>query len=114
MREEIFNFVDRVNTQLTRRNDFDKDFIMKSCLVLTDLPVAYKVQNFNNANLTTIRENWPAIRKAVERGVDLANSFGIDRDNLTSANAHDPDHILSIQEPRCHASRINAVRCPEC
>ena len=33
-RDEIFNFVDRVNTQLTRRNDFDKDFVMKSCLVL--------------------------------------------------------------------------------
>jgi uncharacterized protein with ParB-like and HNH nuclease domain len=86
-REEIFNFVDRVNTQLTRRNDFDKDFIMKSCLVLTDLSVAYKVQNFNNANLATIRQQWPTIKKAVERGVDLANSFGIDRDNLTSANA---------------------------
>jgi hypothetical protein len=86
-REEIFNFVDRINTQLTRRNAFDKDFIMKSCLVLTGLPVAYKVQNFNNANLTIIRENWDAIRKAIERGVDLVNSFGIDRDNLTSANA---------------------------
>lgn len=86
-REEIFNFVDRVNTQLTRRNDFDKDFIMKSCLVLTDLPVAYKVQNFNNTNLAMIRQHWPAIKKAVERGVDLTNSFGIDRDNLTSANA---------------------------
>lgn len=85
-REEIFNFVDRVNTK-ARRNDFDKDFIMKSCLVLTDLPVAYKVQNFNNANLTTIRQQWPSIKKAVEKGVDLANSFGIDRDNLTSANA---------------------------
>ena len=79
--------MDRVNTQLTRRNDFDKDFIMKSCLVLTDLPVAYKVQNFNNANLTTIRQHWPKIKKSVEFGVDLANSFGIDRDNLTSANA---------------------------
>ena len=86
-REEIFNFVDRINTQLTRRNDFDKDFIMKSCLVLADLPIAYKVQNFNSANLSTIRQHWPAIRKAVERGVDLANSFGIDRDNLTSVNA---------------------------
>ena len=86
-RDEIFDFVDRVNTQLTRRNDFDKDFIMKSCLVLTDLPVAYKVQNFNNANLATIRQHWPQVKKAIERGVDLANSFGIDRDNLTSANA---------------------------
>ena len=86
-RDEIFDFVDRLNTELTRRNNFDKDFIMKSCLVLTDLPVAYKVQNFNNANLTTIRNKWPDIKKAVERGVDLANSFGIDRDNLTSTNA---------------------------
>ena len=60
---------------------------MKSCLVLTDLPVVYKVQNFNNANLSLIRQQWPAIKKAVERGVDLANSFGIDRDNLTSVNA---------------------------
>ena len=86
-RDEIFNFVDRINTQLIRRNDFDKDFIMKSCLVLTDLSVAYKVRNFNNTNLATIRQHWPVIKKAVERGVNLANSFGIDRDNLTSANA---------------------------
>jgi uncharacterized protein with ParB-like and HNH nuclease domain len=98
-REEIFNFVDRINTQLTRRNDFDKDFIMKSCLVLTDLPVAYKVQNFNIANLTTIRQNWAAIRKAVERGVDLTNSFGIDRDNLTSANALIPIIYYLFKNP---------------
>lgn len=98
-RDEIFNFVDRVNTQLTRRNDFDKDFSMKSCLVLTDLPVAYKVQNFNNANLTKIREHWPGIKKATERGVDLANSFGIDRDNLTGANALIPIIYYLFQNP---------------
>jgi Protein of unknown function DUF262 len=98
-REEIFNFVDRVNTQLTRRNDFDKDFIMKSCLVLTDLPVAYRVQNFNNANLTTIRQHWPRIKKAVEHGVDLVNSFGVDRDNLTSANALIPVIYYLFKNP---------------
>ena len=98
-REEIFNFVDRLNTELTRRNDFNKDFIMKSCLVLSDLPVAYKVKNFSNANLTTIRDNWAAIRKAVERGVDLANSFGIDRDNLTSANALIPICYFLLKNP---------------
>jgi uncharacterized protein with ParB-like and HNH nuclease domain len=98
-RDEIFNFVDRVNTELTRRNDFDKDFIMKSCLVLTDLPVAYKVQNFNIANLTKIREHWPGIKKAIERGVDLANSFGIDRDNLTSANALIPVIYYLFKNP---------------
>lgn len=86
-REEIYSFVDRLNTELTRHNDLDKDFIMKACLVLADLPVAYQVKNFNQPNLVRIRERWGQIKKAVERGVDLANSFGIDRDNLVSANA---------------------------
>jgi hypothetical protein len=98
-RDEIFGFVDDVNTNLTRKNDFDKDFIMKSCLVLTDLPVVYKVQNFNNANLELIRQCWPAIKQAVRRGVDLANSFGIDRDNLTSVNALIPIIYFLLKNP---------------
>ena len=72
---------------------------MKSCLVLTDLPVAYKVQNFNIANLMTIRQHWPKIKKSVEFGVDLANSFGIDRDNLTSANALIPIIYYLFKNP---------------
>ena len=86
-REEIFGFVDRINTDLTRRNDFDKDFIMKTCLVVDDLRVAYKVQNFNAQNLQKIRNRWEDIKSAVERTVNMVNFFGIDRDNLTSANA---------------------------
>jgi hypothetical protein len=86
-REEIYNFMDRLNSELTRKNSFEKDFIMKSCLVLSDLPVKYKVENFNNNNLTRIERNWKNIKSAIERGVDLSNFFGIDRENLTSANA---------------------------
>ena len=86
-REEIFRFVDRINKKLMRWNDFDKDFIMKTCLVVADLRVAYKVQNFNTQNLQKIRNRWEDIKSAVERAVNMVNFFGIDRDNLTSANA---------------------------
>lgn len=86
-RDEIFRFVDSLNTAHSRKNDFDKDFIMKSCLVLTDLPVAYKVQNFDNTNLELIRDQWESIKTAIRAGVNLINSFGIDRENLTSVNA---------------------------
>ncbi len=86
-REEISGFVDRINKELTGKNNFNKDFIMKTCLVVADLPVAYKVQNFNNQNLQKIRDRWDDIKSAIERAVDLVNFFGIDRDNLTSANA---------------------------
>src|SRR5260370_11124080 len=86
-REEIYGFVDELNNNLTAKNNFDKDFVMKSCLVLCDLPVQYKVENFSNSNLERIRTNWSGVKKAVRTGVDLANTFGIDRDTLTSANA---------------------------
>jgi uncharacterized protein with ParB-like and HNH nuclease domain len=86
-REEIYGFVDRINNDLIRKNDFDKDFIMKTCLVLCDLPVQYKVENFNNQNLALIHAKWKDIKAAIEMGVNLVNSFGIDRDTLTSANA---------------------------
>jgi hypothetical protein len=98
-REEIFGFVDSINTQLTRQNDFDKDFVMKSCLVLSDLPVVYKVQNFNNENLDLIRRNWAEIKSAVKRAVDLINHFGIDRDNLTSVNAIIPVTYYMLKHP---------------
>lgn len=98
-REEIFSFVDSLNADHTRRNDFDKDFIMKSCLVLTDLPVVYKVQNFNNSNLELIRNRWGDIKSAIRAGVSLVNSFGIDRENLTSVNALIPIIYFLYKNP---------------
>ncbi|HEG43605.1 MAG TPA: DUF262 domain-containing protein [Phycisphaerales bacterium] len=98
-REEIFGFVDRLNYDLTRKNGFDKDFIMKSCLVLTDLPVAYKVKNFTNKNLALIQSSWEDIKIAIEKSVDLINIFGVDRDTLTSANALIPIIYYFFKKP---------------
>lgn len=86
-REEIFGFVDRLNGELARPNNFSKDFVLKTCLVLTDLPVQYRVQNFSDRNLGLIFEKWEGIKAAIEAGVSLANRFGLDRDTLLSANA---------------------------
>jgi len=98
-RDEVFKFVDHLNSDLSRKNDFDKDFIMKSCLVLTDLPVVYKVENFNNKNLDLIRREWPNIKEAIEAGVNLINSFGVDRENLTSVNAIIPIMYFFFKNP---------------
>jgi uncharacterized protein with ParB-like and HNH nuclease domain len=99
-RDEIYGFVDRINTYLTRKNDFDKDFIMKSCLVLSDLPVAYKVQNFNVKNLSLIQSKWDEIKQAIENGIDAVNYFGVDRDNLTAANALIPVIYYLLHHPK--------------
>lgn len=98
-REEIFGLVERLNEDLPRKNNFDKDFIMKSCLVVCDLPVAYRVENFTNENLALIERRWEEIKNAIEAAVKLVNMFGMDRDTLPSANALIPIIYYMSQHP---------------
>ena len=86
-REEIYRIVDRINKELPHRNDINKDFVLKCALVLSDLPVAYIVDNFTVANMQLIAAKWPQIKQTLEVGFNLVNSFGVDRTNLTSLNA---------------------------
>ncbi|PZS06469.1 MAG: DUF262 domain-containing protein [Candidatus Chloroheliales bacterium] len=99
-REEIYDFVDHLNSELTRKNNFDKDFVMKNCLVLTDLPVQYRVENFTNQNLEKIYKLWPLIRSSIERAVKLINTFGLDRDTFSTANALIPIIYYFSKHPR--------------
>ena len=98
-REEIYNFVDHLNDDLSVHNDLDQDFVMKSCLVLSDLPVAYKVQNFTPKNLALIKKKWESIKAAIEKGVIASNFYGIDHDNLTSTNALIPICYYLLRHP---------------
>jgi len=86
-KEEVHTFVDYINHSLSHRNNFTKDNIMKTCLVLADLPVAYKVQNYTEKNLAVMERNWSKVKDAMERCVKCVNSFGIDENNLTAKNA---------------------------
>ena len=86
-REELTSFVDYLNTQLPSTNDYDKDFLLKSCLVLSDLPVRYRVGQFNRENVSKIESEWESIRTAIKVAATLVNQFGIDENTLTSRNA---------------------------
>lgn len=86
-RYQIQSLVDRLNRSLPRRSEIDKDFVMKASLVINDLPVKYRVQNFTDANLLKIKENWTESKKAIGKAVDLLSAYGITGDTLTSTNA---------------------------
>ncbi|HPL64401.1 MAG TPA: DUF262 domain-containing protein [Syntrophales bacterium] len=98
-REVINDFVDELNIQLTRRNRLNKDFVMKSCLVLLNLPVAYRVSSFTKETCAKIKSEWDEIRAAIRKAVDAANAFGIDESTLTSANALIPVAFYCYQHP---------------
>ena len=86
-REEITGFVDEIRNTGDGFN-FDKDFVLKSCLVLCDFTdIAFKVDNFNKANMLTIEDKWNSITEAIRLAVTLVSAYGYNRDTLTSNNA---------------------------
>lgn len=86
-REELTSFVDHLNTQLPMTNNYGKDFLLKSSLVLADLPVRYRVSQFKRENVSKMEAQWPAIRRAIEEAATLVNHFGIGGQTLLSRNA---------------------------
>lgn len=86
-REEITWFVEEING-IGNGFNFNKDFVLKSCLVLSDFTdIAFKVDNFNATNMLKIEQNWDDISQAIRLAVTLVSSFGYYRDTLTSNNA---------------------------
>jgi hypothetical protein len=108
-REVINEFVEELNTKLTRKNQLNKDFVMKACLVLLNLPVAYRVSSFTKETCARIKERWDDIRDATRRAADAANAFGIDESTLTSANALIPIAFYLYQHPKLTLRGESAV-----
>lgn len=88
-REEIEQLLKLINNK-GDKFDFDNDFIMRACLVLTDCPVLFNVKNFKRENVQKIRDNWDNIRNSIKKMVELLVEFGFSQENLTSKNATIP------------------------
>jgi hypothetical protein len=85
-REEINKAVDEIN-EIGRGFSINKDFILKTCLVLCGFPdISFKVDNFNRTNMMKIQDEWGDITKAIRDAVRLISSFGFSRENITSNN----------------------------
>ncbi|WP_419883965.1 DUF262 domain-containing protein [Peribacillus sp. B-H-3] len=86
-RQEITRFVDELN-QIGAGFNFNKDFVLKACLVLCDFKdIAFKVDNFNKDAMLKIEQNWDNVKEAIRLSVNLISSFGYNQDTLTSNNA---------------------------
>ena len=49
--------------------------------------VGFKVENFTTANMAALEANWPAIRTALVRTIELAASFGLNGQTLRADSA---------------------------
>ena len=83
-REVIHGLVDELNATGQRFN-FSKDLVLKAGLVLTDIPsIAFRVTNFNAANMETLETNWSSIATSLRLAVQLLSDFGFSDRTLTA------------------------------
>ena len=86
-REAIYGLLDDLN-EYGDGFEFDKDFVLKSALVLTDLvDIGFSVDNFGKKNTEAIESGWEAnVRLPLLLAVELAASLGYHGKTLTSSN----------------------------
>lgn len=65
----------------------ERDWILKTCLMLTDADVRFKVKNFNKAQVERIQREWADIIACIKAGFMLVRRLGINERSLTSMNA---------------------------
>lgn len=84
-REIIHKFVDSIN-KIGDGFNFNKDIVLKSCLVLADFDVKFKVDNFTKENMAIIEANWEKSSAAVRSSIELVAKLGYNRDSLAATN----------------------------
>ena len=83
-RDRITELVDEINEYGDGFN-FDKDIVLKCCLVLCDFSdISFKVDNFNTANMKKIEHEWETIALALKTTIKLLASFGFNAKTLTA------------------------------
>jgi hypothetical protein len=86
-RTEIHGLVDELN-DIGTGFDLSQDFVLKAGLMLSDIAsVGFKVENFTGENMAKLEAQWPAVRAALVRTVELVASFGFNGRTLRADSA---------------------------
>lgn len=89
-RQEIYDLVEELNN-IGDGFSFDKDFVLKASLFLTDIPaIEFRVNSFNRENMLVIEKNWGQIASALKGTAYLLATWGYNWQNLVSSLAAIP------------------------
>lgn len=65
----------------------ERDWILKTCLMLTGADIKFRVENFKSAQVEAIQSEWVGIKECIKATFKLIRRFGINPQSLTSKNA---------------------------
>ena len=86
-RQEIDNLIRNIHQNIEMGFYIDRDWILKTCLMLTDTDVRFKVKNFKAEQVKKIQSEWNQIKDCIKASFLLVRRLGINPQSLTSKNA---------------------------
>lgn len=86
-REEMKKVREEIYTFGNPSFDVSQDLILKSILVLSDLDIRFKIENFSRANIKIFESKWNNIRKSLIATFQLLEQIGFNDSLLRSKNA---------------------------
>lgn len=86
-RQELDNLIKHIHQSVEMGFYLERDWILKTCLMLIGTDVRFKVKNFNAEQVEKIQKEWNAIKNCIKETFLLIRRFGINPQSLTSKNA---------------------------
>lgn len=86
-RKEIPDVINQVFAIRGREFQIDKDFVLKTCLVLLNDNIKFQIKNFDKSSVVNFEDHWLDIKKAIVAGFELVANFGLSNFTLSAKNA---------------------------
>ncbi len=97
-RDEVRKLVQEVNNF---GFNFSKDTILKSSLMISGLPIEFKISSFTRENMLKVEKDWELTKSSLFAAARLLKSFGYSAQNLRAQSAVMPiSYYLSKREDR--------------
>lgn len=89
-RQQIDDLVDQVRFSSDMEFSINRDFVLKTALMLSDADVRFKVKNFTGEQVSKIEQEWEEIKACILEVFRLIRSFGLNDASLRAKNAAIP------------------------
>jgi uncharacterized protein with ParB-like and HNH nuclease domain len=89
-RQQIDDLVDQVRFGSDMEFSINRDFVLKTALMLSDADVRFKVKNFTGDQVAKIEQEWDDIKICILEVFRLIRSFGLNDAALRAKNAAIP------------------------
>lgn len=86
-RKELDDLIIYIHQNVDMGFYLGRDWVLKTCLMLTGVDVRFKVKNFKSGQVENIQKQWQEIKECIKASFILIRRFDINPQSLTSKNA---------------------------